>query len=340
MTRTFHYYSGIIAVVAALGLAACEGDTGPQGPAGNDGLGYVPVPDPDMMLADYDPEGEGDQSIGGQIAAGSTVWEFPLDGQVQLDLGDGTPPVVGSAIRYDADHDELWIEVDGEWVALTEADGFNISFGCLPGVPLACVEEVQIAGGPYAELIWGGIFHGPATSSVGYAHFGVKTAAADMPATGTASYSGDSEYAVEVDGEFDDYVVGAPTIDVDFETGDVAYSDTATGDTSELTITGEATIDGNSYAGSATGDYDPDGVAENGDELVFSSGDLSGMFYGPPADTYNGEDVIGETAGVLSAADSDATDADLGGDGLGDSSTGSVVGGFWAGQTSYTPPEI
>lgn len=288
----------LTALVAGLALAACEGDTGPQGPAG---LGYVPVPAPDQTLGEYDPLGDPvDQMIGNQLADSTGVWELQLDGAVQLDLGDGAPPVFGDAVRWDSDHNELWINVDGEWVALTE----GMSIGCLPGVPQACV-EIGFGGGDYAELAFVWIGHGPETDTYGVAHYGVKTAAADMPTTGTATYSGEFEGIVSYTSNATDgldFLNGSADLAVDFVTGDVAFASSGGGASGPYALTGAATIDGNSYSGTVSGTYDDLLSLPNIPTATFvtTESSLTGSFYGPVVTGLSGDGPI-ETAGVVEA---------------------------------------
>ena len=342
------------ALAAALALAACEGDTGPQGLAGvdgidgvdgvdgQDGLGYVPMPTPDQALGEYDPLGEpADQTVVAKLGSESGVWEIPLDGQVQIDFGNGTPPVVADTVIYDANFDELWLVIDGVETPLTPWEGYT-SHGCNPGVPEPCVYEWVEITGDYAELAKIEINHGPAVDTEGFAHYGVKTAAIDMPVVGTAAYAGTSRLIAgytRPDGTTGTtYQSGEVLISVDFGAvaDQVEFSSTngdlLTADDHELS--GLATIAGNSYSGTLAGTVTGD-TADPTDTLDVT-GTYSGTFYGPAPDAYNGEDLIGETAGVFEASDTDPDILEV------DPTTavGDVVGGFLADQESYTPPEI
>lgn len=352
--NTFIATTALVAGLA-LALAACEGDTGPQGPAGldgidgvdgNDGLGYVPMPTPDQALGEYAPLGDpADQTVDAKLGSRSGVWEIPLDGQVQIDFGNGTPPVVADTVVYDANFDELWLVVDGTEIPLTQGEGYE-SLACnSAGVPQPCVYYWVQIGGDYAELAGVWIEHGPAVGTQGYAHYGVKTAAADMPAVGTASYAGLSRLYAELvrpDGTiWHTWQTGDVTIEVDFgaTVDQVAFSSTR-GDLSlqyEHELSGLATIDGNSYSGTLSGTII--GVAVDDANTLVVDGTYSGTFYGPAADTYDPEalePLIGETAGIFEASD---TEPDLAGDPLvATSAVGEVIGGFVAAQDSYTPP--
>lgn len=296
-----HTILAATALVAGLALAACTGDTGP---AGQDGLGYVPVPAVDQALGEYDPLGDPvDQMIGNQLADSTGVWELQLDGAVQLDLGDGAPPVFGDAVRWDSDHNELWISVDGEWVALTP----DISIGCLPGVPQACI-EIGIGGGDgdYADLAFTWIGHGPATDTYAVAHYGVKTAAADMPTTGAATYAGAFEGVVSYTSDTTDgldFVSGSADLAVEFGTGtgSLTFDSSGAGADGPYSLTGTATIDGNSYSGTVEGDYD-DGSSSQFPTATFvaTESSLSGSFYGPVETGLSGDGPL-ETAGVVDA---------------------------------------
>lgn len=318
MRRYFRYGAGTLAIVLAIGLTACDGNGGSEA--------ISTLPEVDRALGNFDPaDPAASQTLVAQLATGSGVWEIALDGAVQVDLG-GATPAIADALRYDANQDELWIQVDANWYLLPDAfdAGDSQSTGCPSGSSALCVEYLAIQTGEYAELSWFGLVD-PATDSNTYVHFGVKTAAADMPTDGLATYEGESEYRPAVDGSFDGFVFGTPEITVVFDSGggNLTYADVATdGADRLLTVGGDATFTGNSYTGSISGLYDPDtGTVDN--ELVLDSGTFSGTFYGPAADSA----LLSETAGVVSMSDTDGAT----------SSTGTVIGGFWASQQTFTP---
>ena len=341
------------ALVAAFGLAACEGDTGPQGAAGidgidgvdgvdgQDGLGHVPPPAVEDTLGPYDsnstPTDATDDDPGQTIFAqlignGNTVWEIQLDGQVQLDLGTGTAPVITNTVRYDSDHDELWIEIDGQWVPFTDvldSGGDVASLGCAEGVPLPCVDiNVIEIGGDYAWLSRADINHGPATETTAFAHYGVETDVADIPTTGSFDYSGTFVGRTNMGGG--DELSGTVDITVDYDPGALSVTFDSSGDgqgTGTYTLSGEGDIVGNSYSGTlTTAEYDADG---EGDDPAFDftlnpaeDDTFSGMFYGPASDADDSGLINeSETAGVVDVNHGDNI----------------LVGGFVAGQTGETP---
>lgn len=326
------------ALVAALALAACTGDTGPpgqDGQDGQDGLGYVPMPTPDQALGEYDPLGtEEDQTLLATLGSESGVWEIPLDGQVQIDFGNGTPPVVADTVIYDANFDELWLVVDGVETPLTLTEPYE-SHGCNPGVPEPCVYTWVAIGGDYAELVETEINHGPAVDAEGFAHYGVKTAAADMPHDGTATYVGSSRLIAgytRPDGT-SGYTsqTGAVTISVDFGavSDQVDFSSTngdlLTADDHDLS--GLATIDGNSYTGTLSGTIT--GTTATDADTLDVTGTYSGTFYGPAVN----DSLASETAGVFAASDTEPDLVDL----EATTAVGDAVGGFLADAEEFVP---
>lgn len=347
MTRYLSRMSGFILLAAGLGLGACEGDTGPQGLPGvdgQDGLGFVPMPAADQTLGEYDSNGTptdatddpAGQDLATQLDDSTGVWEITMDHQVQIDRGDGTPPIVADTVIFDSDHNELWLMIDGAPVALTDKifpggpDGRYTSIGCNDGAPLPCVEAFS------SELIYASVFrtfieHGPAVDTEGFGVFGVKTAVADIPATGSFDYSGDFVGFTTVGGG--DNLSGTVDITADYDPAALSVTFASAGDgeanfgSATYTLSGTGTISGNSYSGTLnTASYDADGFS-SGAPVDFRANaaidDLfSGSFYGPASDADDGGLINeSETAGVVEATDG----------------TDSLIGGFVAGQTGPTP---
>lgn len=341
MNTYFRYAAMTAALLLSLSLVACEGDTGTLGSPGNDGIGFVPMPPADQTLGNYDsdPANTSDQTLDGQLASGSGVWRINLDHKVQLDRGDGAPPVLIDSVILDTDHNVLWVTIDGVDIALEDAaGGSQESIGCLVGAATPCIKLTDSA--LNASLAYAGIANikadfGPALDSDIAIVSGVKTSIADMPVTGTAQYLGSSEltfsYTPAAGGTpiTDSHTGSTVTVDVDFDpaVNTVVYSDVLGAGLADSHDLGSATtLDGNSYTGVLTGDIVPANAA---DALVVS-GTVEGSFYGPAADAVGGGS---ETAGVFSFADTDPT-----GPGTPPTSaTGSGSGAFGA-TGEFTPP--
>ncbi len=297
----YRYFLTTISLAAALTVAGCEGDDGLPGAAG---LGFVPTPPADQSLGEYDPALlPADQTLAAQLVSGSGVWEITLDHKVQLDLGDGTPPVLADTVLYDADHDELWITVDGVDIAVIG----DISIGCFPGIPSPCVAVQTITSGDYAELSQTFIGHGPAINTTLFTVDGVKTALADMPATGTASYAGIFGGVVDYTSNTTvgpDTVSGSANVGADFGTGAVTFGSVGAGliGGSNYSLAGSGTVSGNSYSGTVSGSYD-DGSSTQFPTATFvaTQSSFEGSFYGPVVTGLSGDIGPQETAGVVEA---------------------------------------
>ncbi len=364
MNMYTRYGAMLASLTLVLGVVACEGNTGPRGPAGLLGQGPVfdkaPKPDQDLGEYDSDPANTGDQTFSGQLAGSTGVWRITLDHALQFDRGTGEPPVIVDRVLYDTDHQVIWLTIDGVDMPLEDVSvGEQESFGCLVGVAEPCVKLTGTTFFPadappallYANITQVDLDFGPAMDSSATIVVGVKTAIADMPVTGTATYIGASYFSGPyTDANGDPRTVdqiGTVNIDVTFDaaTDQVKWSSQKTVDPLDLTfdehlLSASATIDGNSYSGDLSGTIT--GANLGGDVLAEQTlvvgGTLEGSFYGPAPDTSNlaGDN---ETAGLFTWADADPTDADLDGDGSGDSAVGGGGGEFVGGQGDLPPPE-
>lgn len=340
----------IIAAAAALAIAGCEGDTGsvgptgPTGPAGTSPLGFNTAPQADQDLGEYDSGADpadpaddpADQEFDKQLADSTGVWRVTLDHVLQFNRGTGEPPVIATSVLYDTDHDVLWLTIDGvDFAFEDDGTGDLVSIGCLAGAAQPCITitESNLPALLYAAIAHVDVQFGPAIDSNAAIVVGVKTAIADMPVTGTATYLGDSHLFVSYtrpDGtsgstEQDGTVV----MDVDFDPNATIQVDwsstlgdpTTTPDNHGLSAT--ATIDGNSYGGVLNGTIS--GTTATQDDTLLVTGELEGSFYGPAADdgTFSSE-----TAGLFSFEDT-STDSD--GDTV-DDAVGGGGGEFGAGQ--------
>lgn len=323
-------------LVASLTLAGCAGGDGAGGSAGNDGLGYTPTPISNIALGTYDAAGALiPQKLRQQIVDSSGVWEITLDHQVQINRADGGLPVVASRVIYDSDHNDLWITVDGVDIPLNLGQsntvsslfGTSSSLSCnVNGVVTPCVQNLVVRTGSYVELHRIDVTDNPAIDTDGYVVFGVKTAIADMPTTGTANYAGGSTasvvYTDALGNERSSFQQGVVTMGVDFggATDNVTFSSIDATVTNGHTLTGLATIDGNSYSGTMSGTI-VGNIADAANTLNVD-GTLEGTFYGPAYTNTGPTAFTSETAGVFSVSDTD-TDGGTG-------ATGTASGGFLA----------
>lgn len=326
------------ALLAAM-LAGCSGSSG---------IGFTPALAPDRALGNFNPGGNAAaQEIDSQIVPNSGVWRINLGGVALYQPGAGRAPMVASRVIYDSELDELWVTVNGQNIPLTSAGGATshyVTAVCGNSGEPRCVDvEVDFfvnrryAKAPKFEIDGGlptGSHDGSSIGSVGFAHFGVRTAAGDMPSSGIATYDGNSRIAftytepdgdiisTEDNGQLDITVdFGAAANQVDFRSfnGDL----TSFGDHN---LTGLATISGNSYSGALSGTITGTAFTPTPASTLNVTGTFSGTFYGPAADDPSG---LSETAGVMEFSDNDS-------DG-GTSAVGAGVGGFVANRTGFTP---
>lgn len=356
--NTYTRYGAMLAsLTLVLGLVACAGETGPRGAAGVLGQGPVidkaPKPDQDLGEYDSDPANTGDQTFGAQLAGSTGVWRITLDHVLQFDRGTGEPPVIVDSVLYDTDHSVLWLTIDGVDIALEDTGpdtGEQESFGCLVGVAEPCVRITGTTFFPsdappallYANISQIYVDFGPAMDSTTTIVVGVKTAIADMPMTGSATYLGYSYLAgpyTDANGlEGTISQIGSVTMNVDFGlTEDQVDWESVKGDvvtdSESHLLNSLATIEGNSYSGDLSGTITgtPAELDPLTDHTLVVGGTLEGSFYGPAADT-SVSTSDSESAGLFSWADTAPTDADLGGDGSGDSAVGGGGGEFVTGQ--------
>ena len=264
----------------------------------------------------YTVDGNNDVSnIGDVTAAGSaTVTEEYQDGTVNdepnADPADTTNDIhelsitsaEGTVISYDHSTDNLEESFFGVQVMDNETDSANNSDDATYAILYSNPYDHGLDYNSYG--IWFKLSTETAsgyTYDLGTVSSGVKTDAANMPTTGSASYSGShiSHYYGPIDGVngglASEYVVaGTVSMDVDF-TGDRAISFATTVSnveddetSSELTgadltsaqttlaTSGALSINGSSFTGSVTAD---------GGFLV---GSVTGQFYGPAAEEAGG----------------------------------------------------
>lgn len=299
---------GAILASLLLALAGCSGD---DGAAGNDGLGFVPTPAADQILGEYDPASTSDQTVDGQLVDNSGVWQIDLDHALQFDFGGGTAPVIVNSILYDSDHDVVWITVDGVDIAIEKDE----SLGCLNGSAQVCVrtkDSTLNALIDYAEIATVDLQFGPAIDSQATVVSGVKTSLAEMPTSGTAIYSGSSQFTASYtrpDGSPGSTTqTGVVTINVDFDPlapigvdWESAKDSIAFAANSHL-LNSTTAVDGNSYSGVLSGAvvgefFDPN-------DTLDVTGTVEGSFYGPAADT-TGLGSLSETAGLFTFSDNE-----------------------------------
>ena len=255
------------------------------------------------------------------------VWKYNINWQEPINLG--TTPISLKQIVYDSTNDTwtVWYKIS----ATSSVSGGTLRYdsstgnysGCLPGETCSWPGDTDLM-----------LFDKSASASqygtFGYAHFddltsyevfdyfitGLATDVANMPASGTAVYSGDFEVTWLQGGWFYRTTGGKIGVNADFSLGtlDIVTTTPGTfnGETNDATtsntyaIYGNATISGNSFVD--TGFYG-EWRSAGGTLLDNYTGTLVGAFYGPSAD---------ELAGSFQQTNT--------------SGTTTVVGGLWAAQ--------
>lgn len=302
------------APIAALLIAGCGGSAGNETlPGAANTLPSVLPPGSTAGIEDY-------------LVAGTGSWQIGLEGSVQTAGYGGA--VLATALVYDVDLDRWTVNLDGTNHAL-DANGIGgyETLSCTTVCVGLRVYDNDPATSQYGTFGYG-YYADQLKSTDFYTHFGLKTDPADMPGVGTARYAGVFAGSVNYTdanwGGMYDYLDGTANLTATFSTigGTVAFLSAGSGSLpgSTYSLSGTATISGNAYAGTVTGRYD-DNVSPNLPSLQLdpspAAGTLSGAFYGPgPV----------ETAGIVYATSAP-----------GDPNWGEIAGGFWAGQTSYTP---
>lgn len=305
--KTNAIYRGAAAALL-LSLGACSGDDGATGATGN------VIGSSNSLPAEH--PGNPAVTIASIIEPGSGSWTMTLNDQALVDFA-GTSTVADTLV-YDSDTDQWMVTINGTLVTLDETGGVYQAGTCTIGTNCTELDATQLSYSVLGALFQ---FGDGVTEFDAYGHTGLATPAANVPTLGTAvAYAGASAYSINYNDTFFDDPLGTPTIAVNFVTGVVSYDETIAATdgatTGELIVSSTATIDGNSYTGSVTGSFDPNTAAATDDGIIFDTGTLSGTFYGPSAE---------ETAGVLSAADTDAV-----ADANASVATGSIAGGFIA----------
>ncbi len=310
----------ISAMTFAFALPGCLGGGGGGGGAG--------LPVANNTLPAEVPDGS-TAGIEDYLTPGSGTWRINLDGVVGT-KSFGTAALV-NALVYDPDLDEWTINVDGaNFVLASDPSGF---FYLTENCTTRCAAFLPFDDDPLTSQYgtFGYIAYVTSTKFVEYfVHAGLKTAPADMPASGTGVYAGTFLGLVNyTDADFGpsfDYIEGSADVTAAFTAGggNLTFFSTGTGDPgATYSLTGTATISGNTYQGTVTGWYD-DGGSSNSPSLQLNpsgaGSSLAGAFYGPD------QVGSGETAGVVYATSAP-----------GDPNPGELVGGFWSGQTQYTP---
>jgi hypothetical protein len=301
----YKFKVGATAIVTALLLAGCE----PGGPDLTGVTGTGTASDPYVLPAENQPGLR--QGIEDYLDEDGS-WKFPYD-DIEV-LVDGTTLPAFGDIVYDTQSDMWTVTIDGVQYVLSVAGDVYASADCSGG-PGTCVElssfDKNASTSQYGTF--GAIHVDDGTDvSVAQIFYGLKTPVADMP-TGTATYNGNFQgQIVLLDGTTYDAAstatlnanFGAPSPSISLSsTGSVMNSSSVT--VGQYSVSGVASISGNSYSGTATGTFTPTvGTAIDFD----SSGTMAGAFYGPAAD---------ETAGALTA--------ESGGGDL-------LYGGFWGTQ--------
>ncbi len=306
-TMQKYHFRSIAALTCALVLSGCLG--------GGGGGGAV-LPAADNVLPAEAPDGSTD-GIEDYLSPGSGTWRVNLDGVVQATTYGSA--VLTEALVYDPDRDEWTLNVDGaNFVLLNYGAGGYLPAGACAPPATSCAGFVYYDDDPSTSQYgtFGYIAYADTTRLVEYfVHAGLKTAPADMPATGTGTYAG--TFAGLVNTTFGigyDYLDGNADVIASFAPGggSIAFASTGIGTEvagSSYGLSGTAVISGNTYAGTLSGSY-TDGV---GTATFSASGStLSGAFYGPGAD---------ETAGVVYYS----------------GPLSELAGGFWASQTGYVP---
>lgn len=316
-----------VALGCATALAGCNGG------GGDGGFGGESLPTADNTVPGlYDALGPG--GVDDYFASVAGTWLVNLDGQVNTTI-TGTA-VLADAMIYDSALDQWTVNIDGTNFVLT--DPTNIDFYGSDGCSTNCV-FLEIFDDDPAVGQWGTFGYANNINVTNLAnlrlplfftHYGLKTV--NMPPAGaSATYNNNNAGAFQGEvvreigpGSFEiDGITGSVDITANFTAGGgtVTFNSSGTGAANanppSYNLTGTATISGNTYAGTVSGDYSLDGVNPTV-SFVTSGSTLSGAFYGP------NQTGGGETAGVVYASDS--------------AGTGEIVGGFWAPQEGYSPP--
>lgn len=298
-----------IYVMVVMVLSGCGSGSGGGGEA-------LPTAD-NILPAEF--SATGPATIDDHFATGGT-WRVNLDGQVETTVF-GSANLV-EAMIYNADTDQWTINVDGRNLVL-DGPGFYTSCAASSAscAILSLYDDSLLTSqyGTFGEIT----YLGAADDVEYFVHAGLKTPSADMPTGGAGTYTGTFKGWVNYTDPGTSITTGTlifgnADIDVTFTLGggDVVFSST---DSLYYSLSGTATISGNTYAdtGTVTGSYDNGAGVTLNLAADGAGSSLSGAFYGPAAD---------ETAGVVYATSAS-----------GDPVSGEIAGGFWAAQTSYTP---
>lgn len=287
--------TGTVLLCSLLGLGGCL-DAGPnlRGVTGSgDADGPYVLPDENQTnltqgIEDY-------LAVDGFWKFNYYSIEIQAAGETEAEFGD---------IIYDTRTNTWTVTVDGADYSLASSAGIYQSAAC--GGPGTCVELLIYDANPLTSQYgtFGRFSRDDGENvSVAQIYYGLKTPSADMPSTGTASYTGDFVGQVGLAGGPIYDATSTVTIDANFATGGIVYTSAGgtvdDGGAGAFTLSGTATITGNVYTGTdVTGAYDG---------LTFDqNGMLEGAFYGP---------LRTETAGAISA---ETEDGDV------------MYGGFWA----------
>ena len=312
MHKNSYLVSGIL--TSMLALSGCMGSTGINGIGGSESL-----PVANNALPTLAPAG-GTAGIEDYLQPRTGTWRVNLDGQVQtIDLGSAT---LANAMVYDSDFDEWIINVDGRNLVLTwdGAAGYDNYPYCTTDCADLALFDNNSATSQYGTFGYVS-YENSAKLVEYYIHAGLKTPSGNMPASGSATYTGVFDGLVNyTDGATPayDYISGGADLIADFTAvgGTVSFASTGAGGKagSSYSLAGAALISGNSYQGTVTGQYDDGASLPNDPSLLLDAtgagSSLSGAFYGPNAE---------ETAGVVYATSS-----------YNDPYWGELAGGFWA----------
>lgn len=296
----------VVTIVAgALVVSGCGGGGG----------GGAALPTADFTLpAEYSATGPGGMGDYLNSATDRGYWRVDLDGKTQTTY-------YGTANLYDA---LIYDNVNDKWILNVNGGNHTLDYwvdnnydnwaSCSTCLDFYIYDDdgnpATSQYGTFGAVVW----DTPSSLGVIFMHAGLKTPSVDMPSAGSATYAG-TFWGVVLTNLVDDEISGSAAITANFTSGSgsLTFGSTGTGSWGSYSLGGSATISGNTYNGTVSGWYD-DGVVQN---FSASGSTLSGAFYGPDHDT----GTAGETAGVVSTY----------------TSGGELVGGFWAGQTGYTP---
>lgn len=296
----------VFGALALTVLAGCSGGSG--GPSIDRGavIGTGAISDPYIMPSEMPSNTNG--GMEDYIARmGGDWWLFIPDAAKKNTIGSSATTL--AIMMYDPKNDQWGLvyslvggaDSGGIFLAKNSATGL---YSCDPAVTTCLYSDVDFAlldqspnQSQYGTFAYAHYDDGAGNALFQYLTTGLKTQASAMPTTGTASYSGDFEVTLTQlsTGYYWRSSGGKIAVDADFGGNSLVFN-TATAAvfngggtpfpaTDQYTVSGSATITGNTFTSVAFGGEQ---YAGDGTLLGSYTGTLDGAFYGPSANELAG----------------------------------------------------